>query len=513
MGITTGFSPFIGSIGPLNRVTPFTHRDNATFLSILQDVIKYINTTLQDEITVELERILAEAQTVASNFDARSAEWQAFFDQFMVDVTANIATLNDLAIRDLINGHISETYGALNTLFTEKLAPVNASITAEATARADADTILTGSVNKRAYLDAAGLEYNEDFSTRDDGAFTTALTGQPFTFLGPAITVTDGYASFPNTSEGGAYASVKLDGDAVWLGGEFKMTPYTSNGGLVVFAMTEEDIKATQNAGEGLPRMSAHLCISPTEITLDVLTLKGTSVTRLWDHQFNTPLLSDDTQVYSAYICLNRSEGIAYIIDPYGEVHAVQHSGFKIPSPWVFFEPFRTLGGAATQTRAKFRTVQADSRDHSRSSIARALARRGTEQKVVVYQPGADSDQILSMTPTVLAGTLQTVTFPATGKIHATITAFIDITAAPDGAAYICVADAAGTILSKQAAGSAVAHSGWTTTKVTFVGEAGSLFTGQVAAYAAGGLTAVLKLGARAFDLNYAVTFKLEPTN
>lgn len=143
MGITTGFTPFSGNIGPLNRVTPFTHRDNATFLLILQDVIKYINTTLQTEITVELERILAEAQTVADNFEERSVEWQAFFDQFIIDVTANIATLNDMAIRDLILNELSLTRIALDARIDAKLAPVTASVTAETTARTNADTAQT----------------------------------------------------------------------------------------------------------------------------------------------------------------------------------------------------------------------------------------------------------------------------------------------------------------------------------------------------------------------------------
>lgn len=118
MIIPTGFSAFSGNIGPLNRVTPFTHRDNATFLRILQEVIQFINETLRPEMDSELQRILDEFQTQldASNagLAATQAEWLAAFNQFMVDVTAEIALLNDAAIGSLVDNTLSVTSVALN---------------------------------------------------------------------------------------------------------------------------------------------------------------------------------------------------------------------------------------------------------------------------------------------------------------------------------------------------------------------------------------------------------------
>lgn len=119
MTITPVFTPFTGSIGTLSKSTPFTHRDNNTFQRILYEVIQYINTTLQDEMSDELTRILTEAQTIASRFDERVLEWDAFFSQFIIDVTANIATLNDMAIGDLVDSKAGDTFTAINALIGE----------------------------------------------------------------------------------------------------------------------------------------------------------------------------------------------------------------------------------------------------------------------------------------------------------------------------------------------------------------------------------------------------------
>lgn len=127
------FSPFTGSIGPLTNITPFTHRDNSTYLRILQEIVNYINNTLRPEMDGELARILAEFQGVldASNaqfaetlaesqaeFNATKADWLTQFDAFMADVVAQIALLNDAAIKALIENKLSLTRSALVTTAT-----------------------------------------------------------------------------------------------------------------------------------------------------------------------------------------------------------------------------------------------------------------------------------------------------------------------------------------------------------------------------------------------------------
>jgi hypothetical protein len=119
------FTLFTGNIGPLTRVTPFTHRDNATFLRILQELIQYINTTLTDEMNAELERILAEYTGIAE-------DWQTGFDAFMADVVAQIALLNDDAVASLVADLDTGTSNALDaryalaTFLTSELASIRA---------------------------------------------------------------------------------------------------------------------------------------------------------------------------------------------------------------------------------------------------------------------------------------------------------------------------------------------------------------------------------------------------
>jgi Endopolygalacturonase len=93
-------SPFtpLGSIGPLTNITPFTHRDNATYLRILKEIVNYINLTLRPEMDSELARILDEFNQKVEEFNSvvttTRAEWQELFDDFMTNVEANIGEIN-----------------------------------------------------------------------------------------------------------------------------------------------------------------------------------------------------------------------------------------------------------------------------------------------------------------------------------------------------------------------------------------------------------------------------------
>lgn len=84
----TGFSPFAGSIGPLNRVTPFTHRDNATFLTIMKGIIDYLNETMIPETEAEFQRIIDEFNEIRDGDEAR-------FDEFVSDINALVAAINN----------------------------------------------------------------------------------------------------------------------------------------------------------------------------------------------------------------------------------------------------------------------------------------------------------------------------------------------------------------------------------------------------------------------------------
>jgi len=118
MSVTTGF-PF--NVGPLNNIQPFTYRDQTSHMAMLEKLRVYINDVLRPEFNDEMQRIIDKFQeglTNAENTVTNSlADWTARFDQFMEDVTAEIALLNDEAVKDLLNDALSETGVAIRQLF------------------------------------------------------------------------------------------------------------------------------------------------------------------------------------------------------------------------------------------------------------------------------------------------------------------------------------------------------------------------------------------------------------
>lgn len=105
-----GFTPFAGNVGDLTHVTPFTHRDNATFLTILKGIIDYINKTQVPHFNSELQRIIDELNdAIALN----GAEWQNKFDEMIANITAEIGELNDAALAGLLEDTESSVYTAL----------------------------------------------------------------------------------------------------------------------------------------------------------------------------------------------------------------------------------------------------------------------------------------------------------------------------------------------------------------------------------------------------------------
>lgn len=110
----TGFSPFVGSVGDLTRVSPFSHRDNATFLHILKGIIDYINKTLGPHVDDEIQRITDEFNAA---LESNRAAWQEYFDQFIIDIEAQLATLNDVSVANLLADAESATGTKIRELF------------------------------------------------------------------------------------------------------------------------------------------------------------------------------------------------------------------------------------------------------------------------------------------------------------------------------------------------------------------------------------------------------------
>lgn len=85
----TPFTPFTNGVGPLTRTSPFTHRDNATFLNILQGIVKYLQDggTLETWMTAELNRIIGE-------FNDGLDLWDTRYSALMLSLVEQIQELN-----------------------------------------------------------------------------------------------------------------------------------------------------------------------------------------------------------------------------------------------------------------------------------------------------------------------------------------------------------------------------------------------------------------------------------
>lgn len=107
----------------LSFVTGFTHRTNITYLELLMELYKW----LRDIHIPEIDKILEEFRDKYENdfeqlkVDIESAknDWQKFFNEFIENVTNEIAELNDVAVSRLIaNEGISETSKELSKRLT-----------------------------------------------------------------------------------------------------------------------------------------------------------------------------------------------------------------------------------------------------------------------------------------------------------------------------------------------------------------------------------------------------------
>lgn len=107
--VTTGSGAFPWTIPPITNITPFTYRDGASYLEILYGLRDYITGTLEPKFVLDIERIIAD-------FNAGLSSWETKFNDFIDEVTAEIAVLNDNAVANLLTAPASVTRQALDKI-------------------------------------------------------------------------------------------------------------------------------------------------------------------------------------------------------------------------------------------------------------------------------------------------------------------------------------------------------------------------------------------------------------
>lgn len=108
---------------PFSTATPFTYREGATVLQLiraLKDWAGKVVPELNDALNAFWDQYLKDHQAILDNIIDTKDDWQALFDQFMVDVVAQLETLNDQAVASLVGNPVSQLRLALDAVYATK---------------------------------------------------------------------------------------------------------------------------------------------------------------------------------------------------------------------------------------------------------------------------------------------------------------------------------------------------------------------------------------------------------
>lgn len=277
----------------------------------------------------------------------------------------------------------------------------------------------------------APMEVNEDFATYPDGALTTLVSGQEWELLayqGEADSlprVESGRMTFDDDGRGGGYAAVHLGGPITRVGATWAFTSFTNGGGSMTFALMDKMI----GSSPGLGRMGLHLRIEPTLWALGVVDGPSpTSVTDLHIGSFSTPLAADGVTEHRVEVTVDREQQRVFLTLPDGSViRSRAHAAFAQLCDWVFWEPYRDVGGTpSTKTKPLFHRVWASSREPNAAIADRAidLARRPITVKTI---PGPDHAFTNALTELGGSSNSRVITaIPSSGQMLVTVTGWIE---------------------------------------------------------------------------------------
>lgn len=131
------FTEFHPSFKPLTHTTPFTFTGYA-FLEMYEELVQYLTNTLSVELNENLDLIYAQTQVavngLAADITTTKTQWQALFEQFMLDIIEELEGLNDASMANLVKAPESLTRIELEKLYatkavvTDAIAALNVSI-------------------------------------------------------------------------------------------------------------------------------------------------------------------------------------------------------------------------------------------------------------------------------------------------------------------------------------------------------------------------------------------------
>jgi len=145
--VATSLTPFPYRLSTVTNISPLTYRDAETFLDELESLKHWLTTVNIPEVETILAGILADAQTGVENAEATVTEakqgWNTLFEQFMVNVVAEIRLLNESAfsqiVADVNSGTHATILGLINAAIESFLNTDIANLDATLRAKIEAD--------------------------------------------------------------------------------------------------------------------------------------------------------------------------------------------------------------------------------------------------------------------------------------------------------------------------------------------------------------------------------------
>jgi hypothetical protein len=367
---------------------------------------------------------------------------------------------------------------------------------AEVAAKLDKTEALSTYGRKR-----GAFEFYDDYSGYADGALpATALTGQANSLHSATDAtglprISGGYMTFDPAAYLGGYVSRQLEDSVVRIGASFAFTSWSTGGGLACIAVMEEDIHATQLAGQGVPRSPFHLTVSPEAWGLDVFPTKGQPKVNVGGGVFATPLVSDGVTLHRVEGVIDRENKIVYLTLPDGSRKQFSNANFGIAARWIFDEPFKDTNGAG-KTLAKFRNFWADSRNMAAIPAAKANSTATALVTPVVstlVMPSGNNDMVLTTTASKVAGTDTTYVVPTSTNVLVRLEALLDVTT--DGPVYFGVFNSSNALIAVGAAATKIGNGLVSATIKLTAGTAGANNTISFCAYKSTAAAAKILLG------------------
>jgi len=154
MTIVPSLGSFVAPYKPLNNITPFTYRDGATYLEVLEDLRFYVNNTLvafvntnfgmlgdafETQVNLMIDNVESQLAAQSATVNDQLADETTFVNQSIADLTAYV----DLAVETITNSSIEVAGTVVLALINNPTSDVRVALNGLYAAKSDVATLQT----------------------------------------------------------------------------------------------------------------------------------------------------------------------------------------------------------------------------------------------------------------------------------------------------------------------------------------------------------------------------------